>query len=48
MNSSHRMSRIRIVMFGGQDLIAGYCGPDEQLSQDVKEQDSHGLVERIS
>ncbi len=24
-----------IAMFGGQDFIAGYCGPDEQLSQDV-------------
>jgi hypothetical protein len=33
MYSSHRMSRSRIVMFGGQDFIAGYCGPDVQLSQ---------------
>ncbi len=41
MDSSHRMSRSRIVMFGGQDFIAGYWGPDGQLSQDVQEQDSH-------
>jgi hypothetical protein len=29
------MNRSRIVMFGGKDFIAGYCGPDEQLSPDV-------------
>jgi hypothetical protein len=25
-------------MFGGQDFIAGYCGHDEQLSQNVHTQ----------
>ncbi len=27
-------------MFGGQDFLAGYCGPDVQLSQDVQDQDT--------
>ncbi len=35
MYSSHKMSKSRIVLFGGQDFIAGYCGPDVQLSQEV-------------
>ncbi len=26
VNSSNRMSRSRIVMFGRQDFMAGYCG----------------------
>ncbi len=26
-------------MFGGQDFIAGYCGPDGQISQNVQEQE---------
>jgi hypothetical protein len=30
MYSSHRMSRGRIVLFCGQDFIAGYCGSDVQ------------------
>ncbi len=35
INSSHKLSRIRIVTICEQDFIAGYCGPDVQLSQDV-------------